>query len=287
MNAFFLIDKEAGISSFDVIRSLRKILKTRKIGHCGTLDPFATGLMICACGQYTRLLKFAESQYKSYEAELLLGKKTSTGDPEGEIISEADFKIDPHKFGVIKTTVLNLNELPIPQFSAVKINGKRAYSYARQGEQLIMPSRTVQIEDFEILDFSNNSIIYRTTVSKGTYIRSLSERIAEELGSVGTTIALRRTAIGQCKVEQAYKVEDLRIDWQQKVCSPQLVLHTMKSGNLNDVETTHFLHGNRFECPFEDCKEMAIYTGEDRLIGIACIEEGVLIPLMVMPGAEE
>jgi len=180
MNAFFPVDKEAGISSFGVIAALRKILHIRKIGHCGTLDPFATGLLICASGQYTRLLSFLEAMDKSYEAEVLLGKQSSTGDPEGEISAEAPVNIISQDWDDLRDKVLALKELPIPQYSAVKIDGKRAYRYAREGQNLQMPMRAVKILDFEILsEPSDNKFRYRATVSKGTYIRALSEYIAQ------------------------------------------------------------------------------------------------------------
>ena len=131
---FLLIDKTAGITSFDVIRRLRKLTGIRRIGHCGTLDPFATGLLICALGSYTRLIGYLEALDKSYEATVLLGKSTSTGDPEGEINQISPVNTDCIDPEYLKAAALALKELPIPIYSAVKIGGKRAYTLARAGE---------------------------------------------------------------------------------------------------------------------------------------------------------
>jgi len=285
MNAFYLIDKEAGSSSFKVISALRKILGIRKIGHSGTLDPFATGLLICATGQYTRLLQYAEAQDKVYEAEVLLGRKSSTGDPEGEIIEEASpaegLKIPPF----LKDKVLALTELPIPSYSAVKIGGKRAYSLARQGIKVDMPVREVKIMDFEVLSgIQNKRFVYRAKVSKGTYIRALSEYIAGELGTVGMTTRLRRTAIADINVAEACTVQELADDPQTKVIDAARILSHLPSIELDQAQTARFSHGMRLPTELSDTADMAVYSAAGRFLGIAKIASGDIYPQLVIDG---
>ncbi len=284
MNSFLLIDKAAGLSSFGVIRQLRKITGIKKIGHAGTLDPFATGLLICATGQYTRLLKYAEAQHKSYEATLLFGKKSSTGDPEGEIIATDTPTITETDLTGLRERVLSISELIVPQYSAIKIDGKRAYNLAREGKELRMPSRPVRIYDFEILDMpGENQLRYRVQVSKGTYIRALSEYIAESLGSVGMTIALRRTAIGEIGVEDAISLsESGDTDLQKAVCLVSKVLK-LTSLKLEPEQLTAVRHGRAFaesELP-EESGELALYDDNGELAGIGIRQGSQVLPTMV------
>jgi len=287
MNSFLLIDKPVGISSFDVIRKLRRILGIKKIGHAGTLDPFATGLLICATGQYTRLLKYAEAQSKTYHASLILGKKSSTGDPEGEIIASSETNYSPEIFAALEEKILALDSLRVPQYSAVKINGKRAYKLAREGESPEMPIRPVKIYDFCISQTEDPSILdYRVKVSKGTYIRALSEYIAEILGCVGMTSALRREAIGEIDVVDAAVWEDLESSWCDGICPERKILR-LKSMQLSAEQVSLILHGREVALKDElaEPEELAIYDVQDRLIAIGNVEDGTLSPKQVFdPG---
>jgi tRNA pseudouridine55 synthase len=283
MNSFLLIDKPAGISSFDVIRRLRRILGIKKIGHAGTLDPFATGLLICATGQYTRLLKYAEAQSKTYQASLVLGKKSSTGDPEGEIIATSETTYSPEDFAALDQKILALDSLRVPQHSAVKINGKRAYKLAREGESPEMPIRPVKIYDFSISKTDDPTVLdYRVRVSKGTYIRALSEYIAETLGCVGMTSALRREAIGDIDVLGAAVWEDLESSWRDGIYPAREILR-LESLQLSAEQVSLILHGRELPVgeDVSDIVELAIYDEQDRLIGIGCVEDGSLRPRQV------
>jgi tRNA pseudouridine55 synthase len=282
MNAFLLIDKSEGISSFDVIRQLRKASGIRKIGHAGTLDPFATGLLICAMGQYTRLLKYAEARYKTYEATLLLGKRTSTGDPEGEVIEEQDFSFDGLDTASLRDKAMALKELRLPQYSAIKIEGKRAYQYAREGVKLDMPLREVKIFDFEVLGTEGNNLLsYRVRVSKGTYIRSFSEWLAEELGSIGMTTALRRTRIGNLAVENAGKMDDLE-HWGKYLCPAREILSGLNEYVADKAEIQILQSGQQLvlNTAIPD-GEYAVYDEADMLAAIAICEESRLKPKLV------
>lgn len=234
MNAeILLVDKPAGMSSFGVVARVRRQLsdaagpvlmrgkdgvmreKRRKVkvGHTGTLDPFATGLLILLTGKATKRAGEFLKLDKEYLATIKLGETSTTGDPEGEITSYAkDFTV-PTKAQVAETVASFVGEIEqtVPRFSAVKINGQRAYKLAREGKDIEMPRRKVKIYQLEILDYQWPLLKLRCAVSSGTYIRSLAEDIGEKLGVGGYLVELRRTKVGEYQLEQAKTLLELRI----------------------------------------------------------------------------
>lgn len=228
-----LVDKPAGISSFGIVAKIRRELKEEfghkiKVGHTGTLDPFATGLLILLSGKMTKKSNEFLKLDKIYEAELKLGFVSSTGDPEGEIqryhvedLSEVTTEneganpvttgaSDPYPKREVVESVLQsftgkITQTP-PRFSAIKINGERAYKLARKGADFEIPSREVEIYSIEILDYSYPTLKIRCHVSSGTYIRTLAEDIGKKLGTGAYLTALRRTKIGDYHIEDAKKV---------------------------------------------------------------------------------
>jgi len=214
-----LLDKPAGISSFGVVARVRGYwrrklgIKKIKVGHSGTLDPFATGLLIILVGRATKKQDEYMHKDKVYEAVLELGKTSTTGDPEGEITQVSDKEISREEFEkVLPKFVGKIKQVP-PIFSAIKIDGRRAYDLARKGEMPKMPEREVEIFSLELLDFNFPFVKIRTHVSSGTYIRSLVQDIGEEIGVGAYTKELRRTKIGDFSVED---VEDLQF-YENKV----------------------------------------------------------------------
>lgn len=210
-----LIDKPDKMSSFGVVARVRRKLTASakrkiKVGHTGTLDPFATGLMILLSGKFTRRANEFSKLDKIYEAEFILGKTSSTGDPEGEITEEKFAKI-PQKNEVEKVIRENflgeITQTP-PIFSAIKINGERAYKLARRGENFAIPSRKVQIFALEILRYDFPILKIRAHVSSGTYIRTLAEDIGKKLKTGAYCTQLRRTKIGQFSIENSVKLTD-------------------------------------------------------------------------------
>ena len=206
-----LIDKPAGISSFGVVAKVRGRLKQEfghkvKVGHTGTLDPFATGLLILLSGKMTKKSNEFLKLDKEYEAELKLGFISSTGDPEGEVIQNND--LVPSREEIKKVIDDFTGEIMqnVPKFSAVKINGERAYKLARAGKEFETPRRKVTIYNIEILDYNYPLLKIRTLVSSGTYIRALAEDIGESLGTGAYLTALRRTKIADFDVADAEKI---------------------------------------------------------------------------------
>lgn len=209
-----LIDKPAGLSSFGVVARVRHRLsmeagKKVKVGHTGTLDPFATGLLILLANKATKLSNQFLKLDKWYEATICLGKTSTTGDPEGEI-TDQHVKVIP-TFEEVKTVALKFVgkiTQTVPVFSAVKINGQRAYQLARRGEAVSMPTRQIEIYTIEILSYNYPELVIRTHVSSGTYIRTLGEDIGKALGVGAYLTALRRTQVGDYQIENAVKLSD-------------------------------------------------------------------------------
>ena len=209
-----LIDKPAGLSSFGVVARVRRRLsmevgKKVKVGHTGTLDPFATGLLILLANKATKLSNQFLKLDKWYEAAICLGKTSTTGDPEGEIIEQNTEKVPTLE--EVKTVVnqfVGQITQTVPAFSAVKINGQRAYQLARRGEAVSMPTRQIEIYVIEILSYNYPELIIRTHVSSGTYIRTLGEDIGKALGVGAYLTALRRTQIGDYQIKNAVKLSD-------------------------------------------------------------------------------
>ncbi len=206
-----LIDKPAGISSFGVVAKVRGRLKTEfghkvKVGHTGTLDPFATGLLILLSGKMTKKSNEFLKQDKEYEAELKLGFKSSTGDPEGELSLVSDRMPELTEVTEVVKSFEGEISQTVPKFSAVKINGERAYRLARAGKDFETPTRKVTIYEIEILEYNYPVLKIRAKVSSGTYIRTLAEDIGAKLGVGAYLTALRRTKIADYDVKDAEKL---------------------------------------------------------------------------------
>lgn len=205
-----LVDKPLGWTSFDVIRKLRPLIGIRKIGHAGTLDPLATGLLIVCTGKFTKRINQYMAQQKEYTGTITLGATTPTYDLESE---PANFKdtnlITLEKVQSILPQFTGLIEQIPPAHSAIKIDGKRVYELARKGKEVKLEPRTVQIYSFEILAFRDAQLQFRVVCSTGTYIRSLANDLGQALGCGGYLSALRRTRIGEFEVTAAQTMESL------------------------------------------------------------------------------
>ncbi len=208
-----LIDKPDQMSSFGVVARVRRVLSEKagkkvKVGHTGTLDPFATGLLILLVGKGTKRSNEFLKLDKWYEATIRLGAKSTTGDPEGEI---SVFDVPEPDFEEVKKVVQSFQgkiQQRVPNFSAVKINGQRAYKLAREGKEVEMPVREVEIFQIEILDYKWPELKIRCHVSSGTYIRTLGEDIGEKLGVGGYLTQLRRTKVGEYSVRDAIFLDE-------------------------------------------------------------------------------
>lgn len=211
-DAVILVDKPAGITSFGVVARIRRRLseqlgKKAKVGHTGTLDPFATGLMIIVTGVECRNAQLYSKLDKVYEADITLGQTSTTGDPEGEITVVSDYvpTLDEVTAALTKYTG-EITQTP-PMYSAIKINGRRAYDLARKGEVVEMPSRQVTVHSLELINYTYPILTVRAHVSSGTYIRTLAEDLGTTLGTSAYCSSLRRTRVSEWGVEGALAIE--------------------------------------------------------------------------------
>ena len=209
MEGIIVVNKPKGITSFDVIRKLKKILKTKKIGHTGTLDPLATGVMLVCVGKATKLASDLEAKDKIYIADFDIGYTTDTYDIEGKKIAENIIEVSKENLKQsIKKFIGNIKQVP-PMYSAIKIDGNKLYHLARKGIEVERPKRDVTIEYINLLDFKDNKVKIETKVSKGCYIRSLIYDIGQDLGTYATMTALQRKQVGDYSLENSYSLEQI------------------------------------------------------------------------------
>ena len=208
MNGVIVVNKEKGMTSFDVVHEIKKIFHTKKVGHTGTLDPLAEGVLIVCIGNATKIVELITAKDKEYIAEAKLGIKTDTLDTEGEIVDKKDFNIDLLEDTLNSYKKTYLQEVPI--YSAVKVNGKKLYEYARNGIEVELPKKEVTIKEIELLSSSNDTFKFRCLVTKGCYIRSLINDIATSMNTYATMTSLVRTKQGKTTINDAYTLEDIR-----------------------------------------------------------------------------
>ena len=205
-----LVDKDLDWTSFDVVKKIKNIIKCKKVGHAGTLDPLATGLLIICTGKNTKKINDIQNQDKVYTGEFILGKSTPSHDLETEFNSQKDIKnITSDRIEEVSKRFVGEQLQRPPKFSAVKVNGKRAYEYARDNEEVKIKEKNINIYEFKITEFNLPNISFKISCTKGTYIRSIARDFGEKLGCGAVLSKLRRTEIGNYDVEDAFKVNDL------------------------------------------------------------------------------
>lgn len=265
MDGILLLNKEIGYTSFQAINKAKRLINASKVGHSGTLDPFASGLLVVTVNKATKVNQFIESQDKEYIATLKLGIRTSTLDLEGEIIETKEV---PSLTEDMIVSALNkfkgkIKQLP-PMYSALKVNGQRLYDLARQGIEVERKEREVEIYDIELLSFNNDEIEFKVNCSKGTYIRTLGESISEELNTCGHLIKLIRTRVGNFHIEDAYKLDELN---NYKLFSIKDALYDFYKIKLNDEEIIKVKNGLKFKFNTNE-KEVLIVDKDDNPIAI-------------------
>lgn len=214
MDGIVLINKEKNCTSRDVVNQVSKILKTKKIGHTGTLDPIATGVLVLCIGKATKLVEVITSYDKEYEAEVILGIKTDTKDITGKILKEEKVIISKENIEKCLKQMIGTYNQTVPIYSAVKINGKKLYEYARNNEEIELPKRKVTIKELKLIsdityEKEKTKFKIKCHVSKGTYIRSLIEDIATNLNTIGTMENLKRTKQGNFQITSANTIQDI------------------------------------------------------------------------------
>lgn len=220
MNGFLLIDKPAALTSFSVVKRVKGLLGVRKIGHCGTLDPLATGLLILCVGKATKLAQFVSNESKSYEVDIVLGWESTTYDGDGELTemgSPVEITISEVEDALAQFRG-RIRQRP-PIYSAIKYRGRPLYKYARENQAVTPAEREITIDSIEIRKFASPHMSLRVSCSKGTYIRSLAHDLGKSLGCGGYVEALRRTGIGRFTIDQAVDLDTL-----SRVADPERLL---------------------------------------------------------------
>lgn len=265
MNGILLINKPIDFTSRDVVNKLTKILKTKKIGHTGTLDPIATGVLVVCVGNTTKLCELLTSEYKEYIATIRLGIKTDTLDTTGNIIEEKEYNVNEEQIKEVLNSFLGTSIQTTPIYSAVKVNGKKLYEYAREGKEVELPKREINITDIELLSFKDNEIKFKTTVSKGTYIRALIDDICKKLNTVGTMSSLIRTKQGKFTLEETFTLDDVE-NGKYELISIEKALSEIETITID--EETYNKVKNGAIIPKEFNNDYANFTYNNKIVAI-------------------
>ena len=251
MEGILLVDKERGISSFDVVRRVRGITRTKRVGHAGTLDPEASGLLLVCLGRYTKLSSLFTNTHKVYETTFRLGESTTTDDGEGEVIARHPWThLDRSKILEGLTHFQGSIEQIPPRFSAIKVKGVRAYKLARADVDAELTPRSVEILEIQLLRVELPRISLRVHCSKGTYIRSLARDLGQVLGVGAFAEEIRRVSSGSFLVDNAVKSQDLELGLIKKdLLSGIEALGEMERVDISQTERDHAINGRRFLLP--------------------------------------
>ena len=273
MDGFLLAYKEKGITSNKVVQQAKKLLSLKKVGHLGTLDPMAEGLLVLAINRATRFSSFFLESDKSYEAEICFGIKTDTDDAMGKVVEESslipkesDIKKELNKF-------LGESLQNPPFFSALKHKGKPLYKYARDGEFISKPPRRVNIYSIKNFNYFNNRCSFLIHCSKGTYIRSIARDLGDNLGSGGHLSALKRVTQGEFNIEQSKLPSELEM---KKIISIESAFQFFKEIKLNEEETKVFSNGGKLAVENQQSDFFRIYDFSNKFLGLGVIADSQL-----------
>ena len=279
MNGILIVNKPIGKTSHDIVYKIKK-LTGEKVGHTGTLDPLATGVLPVLIGKGTLCSKYLINHDKIYDVTLKLGIKTITGDGEGNVIEEKDVNKDLFKSDIIEKTLASFmgkqEQIP-PIYSAIKVKGKKLYEYARKGQKVEIKPRQIEIYSIKLLniDEKENEIRFQVKCSKGTYIRSLCEDIASKCQTVGYMKALNRIEVGDFNIKDALDMEELNIEKiEKKLITLEQFFNKCKKINLNEKNLKKFLNGAKIN----NSNQYGIYRiyCNDIFIGIGVIKNSLL-----------
>ena len=287
VHGVLLLDKPLGLSSNQALQKAKWLLRAEKAGHTGTLDPLATGVLPLCFGAATKFSQQHLDADKTYETTVRLGLKTSTADAEGEVISVREVSCSPGMVVEVLDRFMGpISQVP-PMHSALKKDGKALYEYAREGETVARDARNVVIHDLDLLDMQLQGdapyLRLRVRCSKGTYIRTLGEDIAEALGCGGHLSALRRVVTGPFEEAQCVTLSALEsMDESQRLAALRpvdVLLPGYTEVSLDSADAAKFLNGVRRVGPWCDCDQVAVYGDHPRaLLGTASVHGGELIP---------
>ena len=269
MNGFILVNKKKNMTSRDVVNSLIKILNTKKIGHTGTLDPFAEGLLLVAVNKGLKVVKLLNYKDKEYVAKVRLGIKTDTLDITGNILEERKEDINKEELEKVLQSFIGEYSYEAPIYSAIKANGKKLYEYAREGKKVEIPIKDSYIYDIKLINIEENSFTFSVKVSNGTYIRALVRDISKKLNKIMTLEELTRTKIDSLLLKDAYTLEDIKNNNFKLLKINDLLNY--KEVELSGYLEAKVLNGNKIKLKekednilfIKETEEIAIYTREE------------------------
>lgn len=274
MDGIFNVRKPKGMTSHDVVGRMRKILNLKKIGHGGTLDPMAEGVLPVFVGRATRLLEYVLEGNKTYEAVISFGQKTTTGDIEGEVIKHSEIislkREERNK--ILQSFTGELKQIP-PMYSAIKMQGRKLYDYARKGIEIERKPRDIRIIFLEELSYDEKSLKIRVSCSKGTYIRKLAEDISEAFGMVGTLSFLLRTQVGEFTLENAHSLEEIAENHEKCMLPLEIAIKNLPRLVVNPLQGKRIAQGvpTTIKGAIENIL-YAVETTDKELVGIAKVK---------------
>ena len=279
MDGIIVVNKEKGITSRDVVNKLCHIFNTKKIGHTGTLDPLATGVLVVALGSSLKIVEYITSYDKEYIAKVRLGIKTDTGDITGNTVETDQKEITNEDIDKVLKEFPQDYDMEVPIYSAVKVNGKKLYEYARNNIPVELPHHKVKVYSLErISDIEDNSFYIKCHVSKGTYIRALIEDICKNLGTVGTMEELNRTKQGKFSIEESYTLDEIE-NGNYKLLNSIDVLDLPKVDIDNELILKKVMNGNKLDNVYNYPEFMFIYNNE--VLAIYKQDNGLIKPVKV------
>ncbi|CDD15853.1 tRNA pseudouridine synthase B [Clostridium sp. CAG:798] len=279
MDGIIVINKEKGCTSHDIVYKVKKMFNT-KVGHTGTLDPNATGVLPILLGKGTKISKYLIEHDKEYEVVLQLGVKTTTADEEGEIIEEKEVlkeSLEQLKIErILKSFIGKIEQMP-PKYSAIKVNGRKLYEYARKGQEVEIKPREVEIYNIEITNIQKEKkqIEFKVSCSKGTYIRTLCEDIAEKMRTVGYMKELKRTKVGDFNIEQAITLGQLQEKENIKIITIEEMFKDKEEIILEDSKITLLLNGVKMNMKKPN-GIYRIYNKQNKFIGLGIVQNKIL-----------
>jgi tRNA pseudouridine55 synthase len=286
-----LLDKPPGVTSTRALAKAKRIVGSLKGGHTGTLDPFATGLLPLVFGEATKFSRFLLDSRKSYLATLRLGEETPTGDTESEVSSRRAVDASLARIDEVLASFVGLQSQMPPMHSAVHVDGRRLYEYARAGEEVERPAREISVEALGRVDLEGGDLRVRVECSKGTYVRTLAQDIGAKLGCGAHLVALRRTGVGAFTLDEAVTFEALEADGEARararLLPPEALAASLARLDATAEEALRFGHGRIIERALAPAGEVAVYAPGGRFLGVgACLGEGGVAPLRLMRSAD-
>jgi tRNA pseudouridine55 synthase len=286
-NGLLLIDKPQGVTSHDVVGHVRRVLNEQRVGHAGTLDPMATGLLILGVGSSTRLLRFAQSEIKRYEGVVTFGVRTDSLDADGAVVETAAVpNLSPAMVNAAIAGLLGEQEQIPPMVSAIKVNGQRLHALAREGVVIERAPRTITVHELSLAPLDEARWTFDVTCSVGTYVRVLLSDLAERLGTIGHLSALRRLSSGTHHVRDAltyYQLDDRISEDATVLLPPRSFVEHLVSVTVSDDEERRLRMGQRVALDRQDDGEIAAINEAGDLVGVVRRRGEVWQPVVVLP----